>query len=35
MEESKYIGKKRDDIVDATKGEFTGNEWLTLKFWEE
>lgn len=35
MEESKYIGKKREDIVDSTKEEFTGKEWLTLEFWEE
>jgi hypothetical protein len=35
MEESKYIGKKREDIVSATKGEFTGKEWLTLEFWKK
>jgi hypothetical protein len=34
MEESKFIGKTREDVVVNTKKIFTGNEWLTLDFWK-
>ncbi len=33
MEESKFIGKTRKNIAEATKKEFTGPEWLNLNFW--
>ena len=35
MEESKYIGKTRQDVVTSTKNIFVGKEWLTLNFWNE
>jgi hypothetical protein len=33
VEESKYIGKFREDVALNTKNIFTGKEWLTLDFW--
>lgn len=33
MEESKYIGKVRQDITDSVKDLFIGEEWLTLNYW--
>lgn len=35
MEESKYMGKIRNDIAEYVRNIFTENEWLTLKFWEK
>ena len=35
MEESKYIGKTRNDISKSTKEIFTGDEWLNLNFWKK
>lgn len=34
IEESKYIGKVREDIASSLNNHFLGNEWLTFKFWE-
>jgi len=34
MEESKYIGKTREDVVNSLKEHFIGKEWLNLKFWK-
>lgn len=34
MDESKYIGKTRKDIINSAKKIFTGHEWLNLKFWK-
>jgi hypothetical protein len=34
LEESNFIGTIRTDVSDATKQIFTGEEWLTLDFWE-
>ena len=35
IEESKYIGKTRNDIHEKTKKVFTGDEWLNLNFWKK
>jgi hypothetical protein len=34
VQESKYIGKVREDVSESVKKSFTGEEWLTLNFWE-
>ena len=34
MEESKYIGKVREDVADSLKKHFIGREWLSLNFWK-
>jgi len=34
VQESKYIGKVREDVSESVKKSFTGEEWLTLDFWE-
>ena len=33
MEESKHIGKVREDVADSVKDLFVNEEWLSLKFW--
>lgn len=33
IEESKYIGKIRQDVADSVNDLFVGDEWLTLKYW--
>ena len=33
MEESKYIGRVREDVADSVKDLFVGEEWLSLKYW--
>ena len=33
MEESKFIGKTRENITKSIKSEFTGPEWLNLNYW--
>lgn len=35
IEESKFIGKTREDMALNTKKIFTGKEWLNLNFWNE
>tara|TARA_B100001094_G_C18196268_1_gene811350 strand:+ start:15765 stop:16547 length:783 start_codon:yes stop_codon:yes gene_type:complete len=35
MEESKFIGKIRNNISKSTKEIFTGDEWLNLNFWRK
>lgn len=34
VEESKYIGKVREDVATSLNSHFLGNEWLTLDFWK-
>jgi len=34
MEESKFIGKIREDVATSLDNHFLGDEWLSLKFWE-
>jgi len=33
VEESKFIGKVREDVADSVKDLFVKDEWLTLKYW--
>jgi len=33
VEESKYIGKVREDVANGLKNHFLGNEWLNINFW--
>ena len=35
VEESKYIGKVREDVANSLKNHFLGNEWLDLNFWND
>jgi hypothetical protein len=35
VEESKYIGKIRNDISESTTNIFAEGEWLTLNFWDK
>lgn len=34
MEESKFIGKVREDVATSLNNHFLGDEWLSFKFWE-